>query len=117
MTEDEAFKELAAQNLAGFGWTITASDMPDKTTVDTVLSRLLDWWGTLTGDTKDIINASDITDGLWAKGWLTEWPALYTLAKGNPFERMSATFENILESIRNAESRAPEYAAQQTPTS
>jgi len=117
MTEDEAFKELAAQNLAGFGWSITASDIPDSQTVDTVMNRLLDWWGTLSSDTKDIINSSDIADGLWAKGWLTDWPALYTLTKGNTFERMSATFENVLESMRNAKDRAAEHAAQQTPTS
>ena len=114
MTEDEAFKELAAQNLAGFGWTIAASDIPDYESVNTVMNRLLTWWGTLNDETHDIINYSDIADGLWAKGYLTEWPALYTLTKGNPFERMSATLQNVLQSADNAHERAASYAAEHT---
>ncbi len=114
MTEDEAFKELAAQNLAGFGWTIAASDIPDYNSVNTVMVRLLTWWNALDQDTRDIVTYSDITDGLWNKGYLTEWPALYTLLKGNPFERMSATMQDVLQSVDNAHNRAAEHAAQNT---
>lgn len=112
MTEDEAFKELAAQNLAGFGWTIAASDIPDYQSVNTVMNRLLTWWNAVDQDTRDIINQADLADGLWTKGYLTEWPGLYTLAKGNPFGRMSATLQDILQCVDNAHERAASYAAE-----
>jgi hypothetical protein len=41
--KDEAFKILAVENLAGFGWSITVEDMVDMPTVDTVFDRLLTW--------------------------------------------------------------------------
>ena len=112
MTEDEAYKLLAVENLAGFGWSITVDDMVDMQTVDTVFDRILPWWNGLDQDTRDIITDADLTLGLWNKGWLTEWPALYTMLSGNPFGRYKETIQDIRNCLSNAKNRAPDYAAQ-----
>ena len=51
MTEDEAYKILAVQNLGGFGWSITIEDMVDIHTADTVINRILAWWNGLDQNT------------------------------------------------------------------
>jgi hypothetical protein len=116
MTQDEAFKILAAENLAGFGWTVTAADIPDFESVNLVFGRLIQWWNGLTGDSLDIIRELDLADGLWSKGWLTEFPAMYNLLSGNRFGTFAITLEDVQLSLRNARDRAPDYAAQHVGT-
>jgi len=116
MTEDEAYKILAVENLAGFGWSITVADMVDMETVDVVFGRILPWWNGLDQDTRDIITDADLTNGLWNKGWLNEWPALYTMLSGNPFGRYKETIQDIRNCLSNAKNRAPDYAAQHAIT-
>ena len=112
MTDEEAFKILAAENLVGFGWNIVAEDIPDFETVNTVFGTVSSWWNGLSQDTRDIITELDLADGIWNKGWLTAFPALYTVLSGNAFGRMGPTLENARESLVNARDRAPDYAAQ-----
>ena len=112
MTDEEAFKILAAENLVGFGWNIVAEDIPDFETVNTVFGTVSTWWNGLSQDTRDIITELDLADGIWNKGWLTEFPALYTVLSGNAFGRFGPTLENARESLVNARDRAPDYAAQ-----
>ena len=112
MTEEEAFKILAAENLAGFGWNIVAEDIPDVASAGAVFTRVGEWWNGLSQDTRDIITDLDLADGIWNKGWLTEFPAMYTVMSGNPFGWFSKTLEDALDSLRNAHDRAPDYAAQ-----
>lgn len=112
MTEDEAFKELAAEALVGFGWAVTTDDIPDLQSITTVFSRITPWWNGLTQDTRDVISECDLAEGMWNKGWLTEFPAMYTMMSGNPFGRFSNTLDNIRASLANAKDRAPDYAAQ-----
>ena len=112
MTEDEAFKQLAVEALAGFGWHLSVNDMVDLHSIDTVFTRLIGWWNGLSQDTRDIITDLDLSLGIWNKGWMQEWPALYSLLAGNPFGRFSMTLDNIRLSLVNAHDRAPDYAAQ-----
>lgn len=112
MTEDEAYKILAVENLKGFGLSITPEEMVDMQTVDTVFNRILPWWNGLDQTTRDIITDADLTLGLWNQGWLSEWPALYSLLSGNPFGRYKDTLQDIWSSLKNAKERAPDYAAQ-----
>ena len=72
MTEDEAFKILAAEKLAGFGWSIVGEDIPDVASVDAVFGRAAGWWNGLSQDTRDIITELDLADGIWNKGCVTE---------------------------------------------
>ena len=112
MTEDEAFKLLAVEALGGFGWTITVEEIPDLPAIEAVFVRIGTWWNGLTQDTRDLITEFDFADGFWNKGWLNEWPAMYTLLSGNPFGRFFETLDNIRLSLKNASDRAPDYAAQ-----
>ena len=110
MTEEEAFKLLAVEALGGFGWTLTVDDIPDLQSIDAVINRLRAWWNGLDQDTRDLIGEFDLADGFWSKGWLNEWPAMYTLLSGNPHVRFTPTMEDIRLSIENAHDRAPSTA-------
>jgi hypothetical protein len=112
MTEEEAFKQLASETLGGFGWSISVDDIPDYHSVSTVFARVIDWWNSLSQDTRDIIRECDFSLGLWNKGWLNEFPAFYNLLAGKPFGEFWHTTDNIRLALRNAHDRAPDYAAQ-----
>jgi hypothetical protein len=112
VTEDEAFKILAAENLAGFGWNLVAEDIPDFWTVDKVWGRVGEWWKGLSHDTRLIIGELDLTDGIWNLGWLEEFPAFYTVLSGNAFGRFSDTMNDARAAIAHAHDHAPDYAAQ-----
>jgi hypothetical protein len=112
VTEDEAFKQLAVETLGGFGWSITPEEIGDFADITIVFSRLIPWWNGLDQDTRDLIGEFDLAPGLWNKGWLSEWPALYTLLAGNAFGRFGSTLDDIRASLVNAQGRAPDYAAQ-----
>jgi hypothetical protein len=112
MTEQEAFKILAVEALAGFGWTVTVDDIPEIHDIDTALRRIATWWNGLDQFTRDLIGEYDLADGLWNAGWMYEWPALYTLISGNPLGHFGRMIDDILLSLRNARDRAPDYAAQ-----
>src|SRR5687768_12924262 len=112
MTEDEAFKHLAVEALAGFGWHLSVNDMVDLQSIDTVFARIGGWWNGLSQDTRDIITDLDLSLGIWNKGWMQEWPALYSLVAGNSFGRFAMTLDNVRLSVVNARDRAADYAAQ-----
>jgi hypothetical protein len=112
MTEEEAFKQLAVEALNGFGWNVAVTDIPDLHSVNAVFERITPWWNGLSQDTRDIIGDLDLSLGIWNKGWMHEFPALYTMMAGNPFGRFANTIDNIRSSLVNARDRAPDYAAQ-----
>jgi hypothetical protein len=112
MTEEEAFKQLAAENLAGFGWTVAIEDIPDYDSVLAVFHRIGTWWNGLDQFTRDLISDFDIADKLYTEGWMYEWPGMHILVKGNPFGRFNDTLNDVLASLRSAHERAPDYAAQ-----
>jgi hypothetical protein len=112
MTEEEAFKQLAVEALAGFGWTLAVDEMPDIESVSAVFNRIVPWWNGLDQFTRDLISDFDLADGLWHAGWFYEWPGMYTLVSGNPFGRFNDTMNDVFLSLRNAHDRAPDYAAQ-----
>ncbi len=113
MTEEEAFKQLAVESLAGFGFTtITVDDIPDIFAIGTVIQRIATWWNGLDDFTRGLIGDTDLSDALWNAGWMYEWPALYTLMSGNPLGHFASTLDDIRLSLTNARDRAPDYAAQ-----
>ena len=116
MTDEEAFKQLFVEALAGFGWTVTVDDLPDYDSAYAVLRRLNDWWLGLDQFTRDLISEFDLADGLWNAGWMNEWPGLYHLISGNAFGRFNDTMNDIVSSLQSAQNRAPDYAAEHAVT-
>jgi hypothetical protein len=112
MTEEEAFQQLAVENLAAFGWTVAATDVADKASIDIVMNRLVTWYNSLSSDTRVLIAEFDLAPGLWNLGYLNEWPAIYNIIAGNPWGHFYDTLANLQDSLNNTQARAPEYAAQ-----
>ena len=72
MTDEEAFKTLAVEALGGFGWTVTADDVPDFDSVMAVFNGLDQF-------TRDLLSDFDLVDRLWNAGWMYEWLGVYSL--------------------------------------
>ena len=92
----KTFQDFAAENLSGFGWRLTAADIPDWDTAHAVVDGLHKWWTGLDDRTVQIIkfSQSDLSDGLWQTGMLTNWPALYTMLHGSP---VGGTFDSLTD--------------------
>ncbi len=102
------FQEYAAENLAGFGLAVDASEIPDYATCAAVFHRIAEWWGNIDATTLSVIGDLDLAPGLWQAGFLTDFPALYNVMSGNPFVHFGNTMFDILASIRNANEKAIE---------
>ena len=112
MTEEEAFKLLAVENLKGFQLTLTVDDIPSYDSTSLVCNRIVEWWNGLDQFTRGVISDFDLSDGLWNAGSMYEWPGLYVLMHGNPYGRFSNILSDIILCMRNANERAADYAAQ-----
>jgi len=112
MDETEAFKQLFSEDLAGFSWHVSPTDLPDAATCSTVLDRLHDWWAPLSDQHKALLDTVDLSDAFWHAGMFNEWPGLYSLVHGLPFGDYRNTMNNIVQSYNNAKNRAPDKAAQ-----
>jgi hypothetical protein len=104
----QTFQEFAADDLAGFGWTIAADEIPEYDTCKAVTRGMSGWWNGLDDATRSIVEVCDVTPGLWQQGYMTDWPALYTLMTGNPFGRFGATMNDILDCLDHARTMAEE---------
>jgi hypothetical protein len=106
----KTFQEFAAENLAGFGWTIDPSEIPDWETVYATMQPLSDWWHSLDEETKAIIvnSSADLSDGLWTSGKLSGFPALYNLIHGVPYGDIASTFDDVILSLQRARNQVDE---------
>ena len=117
VTEDEAFKEILAEDLRGFGYDSVAADhIPDKTSVVTVMDRVYAWWNGLDGDTQQILREYDLSSGLWGANYLSEFPLLYNLLEGNKFGSFRDTMIDINRCVQHAKDGAADRAAQHLDT-
>lgn len=106
----KTFQEFAAENLAGFGWTIDPGDIPEWETVYATMQPLSDWWHSLDEETRAIIvnSSADLSDGLWAAGKLSGFPALYSLIHGAPYGDIASTFDDVILSLQRARNQVDE---------
>jgi hypothetical protein len=96
------FQEFAAANLANFGYSVPADDIPDWETVRDTLYAITAWTDSVDDRTWGIIRGADISDGLWYEGFLEHWPGLYDLLKGNPSGTFIDTYQNVASCVRRA---------------
>jgi hypothetical protein len=104
----QTFQDFAAQNLQGFGFSIQPSDIPDWDTVHRVVQGVSDWRHSLDECTQTIIYNSDLADGLWQVGMLSDWPALYSLLKGNLMGDFFHTFDDVIAALNRAHHQVDE---------
>lgn len=104
----KTFQEFAAEDLQGFGWSITAEDIPEWETLSPVMRGIVAWINSLDQKTKNIVRSSDVSDGLWEAGMLNDWPALYTLLNGNKFGTFADTFDDVVAALNRAHHQVDE---------
>jgi hypothetical protein len=78
----KTFQEFAAENLAGFGFSIAATDIPEYQVTVEVINALSTWANSLDEKTWAVIRGADLADGLWYEGFFAKWEQLYSLFKG-----------------------------------
>ena len=107
---NKTFQEFAAEDLAAFGWTIGADEIPDSATCKRVTRGIFDWYNALDDRTRRIIDDSDISAGLINQGFFTEWPALATCFKASTVGWFASTIDSVVAAL----GRADHAVAEQT---
>jgi hypothetical protein len=98
----KTFQEFFSENLAEFGWTLSATDIPEWDTYTVAVHRVGDWWDGLDPHNRDIFRGSDFSLGLYQQGYFTDWPGLYSLLEGNVMGTFDKTYNDILACGRRA---------------
>ena len=98
----KTFQDFFSENLAGFGWDVSPSELPDARTYGEAMVNLGAWWDNIDPFNRDIFRASDFSKGLQDKGYFNTFPALFTLLSGNRMGTFDATFNDIIACGRRA---------------
>ena len=107
----KTYQEFAAENLAGFGFSIQAADIPEyEVTVD-VLNGIIAWANSVDERTWGIIRGADLADGLWYEGFFEKWQQLYSLFKGSPSGTYIDTQKNITTCLEHARQQEQDQPA------
>jgi hypothetical protein len=99
------FEELLSEALAGFGWQMAASEIPDDGTVIRVWQRVSEWWNRQDDLVRDLLDTVDLSDGLATHGYFAEWPALSTIFEGVTYGTNRATVANAVSCFESAFNR------------
>lgn len=106
----KTFQEFFSDNLAEFGWSLSASDIPDWTTYMDTMVRISQWWDGLDVHSRDILRTADFSYGLNEQGYFSTFPGLYTLLAGNPMGTFDKTFNDVIACARRAHYQVDEQA-------
>ena len=91
----KTFQEFFSENLSEFGWSLSATDIPEWSTYMDAMVRLGDWWESVDPHSRDIFRTADFSQGLHDQGYFSTFPGLYTLFAGNPMGAFDKTFNDI----------------------
>lgn len=109
------FQEHAVQNLAGFGWTIAAEDIPEYQTCVDAMNEIGYWWVGLDERTRGVIGTCDLGPGLRSQGFAQGWPALFKLIDGNKFGWYANTHNDVLACLERASNQVHETPERYEP--
>ena len=107
----KTFQEFAAENLAAFGWDLTADEIPDVETAKRAMTGIVEWFNSNPEQTRRILDDSNISDGLWNQGFFTEWPALYRCFAKSTVGWFASTYDDLAAAIDRAN-----YAVDEQPS-
>jgi hypothetical protein len=107
----KTYQELASENIALFGWTMTADQIPDLETCRKVMNGILAWYNELDDKTRAIIDDSDVSAGLINQGFFTDWPALAACFKASTVGWFASTFDDLLDALIRAQHAVGEQAS------
>jgi hypothetical protein len=103
--EGKTFEEILSENLAMFGWTMAASDIPEQTTAQRVFNDTSAWYHSLDERTRLVVNNVDLSEGMELAGFFAEWPALKTIFAGRLYGTNEQTVANFVTCFENAHNR------------
>lgn len=98
----KTFQDFFSENLAGFGWDLSTTDIPDWQTYSDTMVHIGQWWDALDPHNRDIFRACDFSQGMADKGYFVSFPALQTLLAGTRMGTFDATFNDIIACGRRA---------------
>jgi hypothetical protein len=108
----KTYQELASENLAAFGWTMSADEIPNLETCKKAMNGVLTWYNDLDDRTRAIIDDSDVSAGLVNQGFFTDWPALATCFKSSTVGWFASTFDDLLAALVRAEHAVGEQSSE-----
>jgi hypothetical protein len=96
------YQEFASENLKGFGWDLPAEQIPEFQTCKKVINDIVAWYNSNAERTRRVLDASDISAGLWSQGFFTDWPGLYQCFSNNTVGWFANAYDDIVACLERA---------------
>ena len=103
--DGKTFEEILSEALAGFGWHMAASEIPDDQTCIRVWANVTNWWNGLGEMVREMLDTVDLSQPLTKYNYFSEWPALSKIFEGVKFGTNRATVANAVSCFENAYNR------------
>ena len=98
----QTYQEFASQNLAAFGWNMSADQIPDFEVCKGVINGIIGWFNSNPEQTRRILDDANISDGLWNQGFFNDWPALYHCFAQSTVGWFASTYDDIVACLERA---------------
>ena len=92
----KTYQEFFSENLSEFGWTLSATDIPDVVACSEAIEGIGDWWNALDERYRNVFRTADFSQGLYDAGYFSAFPALYTVFAGNPTGHFDKTINDVV---------------------
>jgi len=103
--EGKTYEEILSEALAGFGWQMAPSEIPDDQTCIRVWAAVTDWWNRQDAMVQDLLDTVDLSQALAKYSYFADWPALSTIFEGVKYGTNRATVQNAVTCFTSAFNR------------